>query len=150
MHFSCFLHCPRQLSLLLVTGLCLVQFSLESYSHDDTNQTPEILPITCMHDYRIIGLYTQSYYHYLTIILRNPIEYRHKFLASKDKTKQYFEAAKDLLCQLGRAEQTGEAFQQISLVNVSLFTTQAISRLFLSVLTNASSALLLARTLDLL
>ena len=35
-----------------------------------------------------------------------------KLVASKAKTKQYFEAAKDLLCQPGRAEQTGKAFQR--------------------------------------
>ena len=40
-----------------------------------------------------------------------------------------------------------KSFSTISRVSVSLFTTQAISRSFLSVLTNASSALLLARTL---
>ena len=35
-----------------------------------------------------------------------------KVIASKAKTKQYFEAAKDLLCQPGWAEPTGKAFQR--------------------------------------
>ena len=43
-----------------------------------------------------------------------------------------------------------KSFSTISRVSVSLFTTQGISRSFLSVFTNASCALLLARTLDLL
>ena len=38
----------------------------------------------------------------------------HKFQASKAKTKQHFEAAKDLVCQPGRAEQTGKAFPDLS------------------------------------
>ena len=72
---------------------------------------------------------------YLTIILRNRAEYRL------------------ILSRRGRAPiaPTGKAFQRfLDRVSVSLFTTQAISRSFLSVLTNASSALLLARALDLL
>ena len=36
----------------------------------------------------------------------------YKVIASKAKTKQYFEAAKDLLCQPGRAESTGKDFQR--------------------------------------
>ena len=36
----------------------------------------------------------------------------YKVIASKAKTKQYFEAAKDLLCKPGRAEPTGKAFQR--------------------------------------
>ena len=36
----------------------------------------------------------------------------YKVIASKAKTKQYFEAVKDLLCQPGRAEPTGKAFQR--------------------------------------
>ena len=36
----------------------------------------------------------------------------YKVIASKAKTKQYFEAAKDLLCQPGQDEPTGKAFQR--------------------------------------
>ena len=36
----------------------------------------------------------------------------YKVIASKAKPKQYFEAAKDLLCQPGRADLTGKAFQR--------------------------------------
>ena len=51
----------------------------------------------------------------------------YKVIASKAKTKQYFKAAKDLLCQPGRAEPTGKALHAtISRVSVSLFTSQAI------------------------
>ena len=45
----------------------------------------------------------------------------YKVIVSKAKTKQYFEAAKDLLCQPGRAEPTGKA---------CLLSTQAIKPFF--------------------
>ena len=44
-----------------------------------------------------------------------PAKFSTNFVASKAKTKQYFEAAKDLLYQPGQAEQTGKVlFSTIS------------------------------------
>ena len=44
-----------------------------------------------------------------------PAKFSTNFVASKAKTKQYFEAAKDLLYQPGQAEQTGKVlFSMIS------------------------------------
>ena len=73
----------------------------------------------------------------------------YKVIASKAKTKQYFEAAKDLLCQPGRAEPTGKLFNDLSGECCFVYYTSNLT-IFLSVLANASSTLLLARTLDLL